>query len=168
MVRTARKKVANLKAEELLDKSDQDIIQKKERDNTEVKQILQNDIQESVELDQELELLEKRLKQLTKAEKNSHRRNEDYDLLVADMEYLKKKIDLLIQERDEKNSQSTVQASSMNMASAAGEGASSVSGGDSSASGGTAAEADTGAAPGGAGSASSVPAAAGTGFSESV
>lgn len=103
MVRTARKKMAHLKQEEWQDRNDEDTVQSRERDNEEVK--LENHQKEdfleiSIDLDQEIQLLEKRLKQITKAEKNSNRRNENYDLLVADMEYLKKKLGLMLQEQE--------------------------------------------------------------------
>lgn len=103
MVRTARKKMAHLKQEEWQDRNDEDAVQSRERDNEEVK--LENHQKEdfleiSIDLDQEIQLLEKRLKQITKAEKNSNRRNENYDLLVADMEYLKKKLGLMLQEQE--------------------------------------------------------------------
>ena len=51
------------------------------------------------EFDQQVLELKKRLKQIAKAEKNGHRRSENYDLLQADMEYLKRKIDLLRQDQ---------------------------------------------------------------------
>ena len=61
--------------------------------------------------------LKKRLKQITKAEKNGHRRSENYDLLQADMEYLKRKIDLL---RQDQSGQSSDTAQQNSMESAAG------------------------------------------------
>jgi hypothetical protein len=59
-------------------------------------------------LDQELQRLKKQLKQLSKMEKNEHRRSENYDLLMADMEYLKRKIDLMRQ--DNSSGQTTGQS----------------------------------------------------------
>lgn len=120
MVRTARKKVAHLKQEEWQDRNDDDIVQSRERDNEEVK--LENHQKEefleiAIDLDQEIQLLEKRLNQITKAEKNSNRRNENYDLLVADMEYLKKKLGLMIQEEKDESG-STGQVSGMGTGSA--------------------------------------------------
>lgn len=109
MVRAARKKVANLKREELRKKSDRNAEQGREHKNTVIKQKHQDkgEIQQlDVKLDQELLRLKKQLKQLSEAEKNSHRRSENYELLVADMEYLKKKIGLMRQEQENQNDQS--------------------------------------------------------------
>jgi hypothetical protein len=111
MIRTARKKVSNLKQEELQDKSDQDAENSKERKNTSVRQkhVQKEDFQKvDVELDGELQMLKKRLKQLSKTEKNGHRQNENFDLLMADMEYLKRKIDLMRQ--DQTSGQTTDQS----------------------------------------------------------
>jgi hypothetical protein len=111
MIRTARKKVSNLQQEEAQDKSDKDVEHSKERDNTMQRQrhVQKEDFQKvDVELDGELQMLKKRLKQLSKTEKNGHRQNENFDLLMADMEYLKRKIDLMRQ--DQTSGQTTDQS----------------------------------------------------------
>jgi chromosome segregation ATPase len=111
MIRAARKKVSNLEQEQDQDKSDRDTEHSKERDNTSVRQkhVRKEDFQEvDASLDQELQRLKKQLKQLSKMEKNEHRRSENYDLLMADMEYLKRKIDLMRQ--DNSSGQTTGQS----------------------------------------------------------
>lgn len=101
MIRTARKKMSHLKLEEIQKKADRDTVNGKERKNEAVKKQVhaENSTAVKSELDQQVMELKKRLKQITKAEKNGHRRSENYDLLQADMEYLKRKIDLLRQDQ---------------------------------------------------------------------
>ena len=101
MIRTARRKISHLKLGEMQKKSDNDTVQSKERKNENIKkqEHVQNSTAVKADLDQQVLQLKKRLKQITKAEKNGHRRSENYDLLQADMEYLKRKIDLLRQDQ---------------------------------------------------------------------
>lgn len=101
MIRTARKKMSHLKLEEMQKKADRDTVNGKERKNETVKKQVhaENSTAVKSEFDQQVLELKKRLKQIAKAEKNGHRRSENYDLLQADMEYLKRKIDLLRQDQ---------------------------------------------------------------------
>ena len=93
--------MSHLKLEEIQKKADRDTVNGKERKNEAVKKQVhaENSTAVKSELDQQVMELKKRLKQITKAEKNGHRRSENYDLLQADMEYLKRKIDLLRQDQ---------------------------------------------------------------------
>ena len=119
MIRTARRKISHLKLEEMQKKSDNDTVHSKERKNENIKkqEHVQNSTAVKADLDQQVLQLKKRLKQITKAEKNGHRRSENYDLLQADMEYLKRKIDLL---RQDQSGQSSDTAQQNGMESAAG------------------------------------------------
>ena len=119
MIRTARRKMSHLKLEEMQKKSDNDTVHSKERKNENIKkqEHVQNSTAVKADLDQQVLQLKKRLKQITKAEKNGHRRSENYDLLQADMEYLKRKIDLL---RQDQSGQSSDTAQQNGMESAAG------------------------------------------------
>lgn len=101
MIRTARKKMSHLKLEEMQKKADRDTVNGKERKNETVRKQVhaENSTAVKSEFDQQVLELKKRLKQIAKAEKNGHRRSENYDLLQADMEYLKRKIDLLRQDQ---------------------------------------------------------------------
>lgn len=109
MIRTARSKMSHLKLEEMQKKSDNDTVHSKEQKNENIKR--QEHVQSSTalkaDLDQQVLQLKKRLKQITKAEQNGHRRSENYDLLQADMEYLKRKIDLLRQDQSGQSSDTT-------------------------------------------------------------
>lgn len=111
MIRTARRKMSHLKLEELQKKSDNDTVHSKEQKNENIKkkEHVQSSTAIKADLDQQVLQLKKRLKQITKAEKNGHRRSENYDLLQADMEYLKRKIDLLRQDQSGQNSDTTQQ-----------------------------------------------------------
>ena len=97
MIRTARKKMSHIKLEEIRKKSDRDLFDQKEKKGEEIKkqEIHRDNPAVKAEVDQKLLQLKKKLKKLSEAEKNGHRRTENYDLLQADMEYLKKKIDQL-------------------------------------------------------------------------
>ena len=119
MIRTARRKMSHLKVEEMQKKSDNDTVHSKERKNETIKkqEHVQNSTAIKADLDQQVLQLKKRLKQITKAEKNGHRRSENYDLLQADMEYLKRKIDLL---RQDQSGQSSDTAQQNGLGSAAG------------------------------------------------
>lgn len=93
MVRTARKKVNNLKSE----------VQQKQRHTAiesqkkqERKLVYRAPDRQKVEA--EITRLEKELRAQQKQKKNRNRRQEDMDLMQADMQYLRRKIDLLRQE----------------------------------------------------------------------
>lgn len=114
MIRTARRKMSHLKLEEMQKKSDNDTVHSREQKNENIKiqEHVQNSTAIKADMDQQVLQLKKRLKQITKAEQNGHRRSENYDLLQADMEYLKRKIDLLRQDQSGQNSD-TAQQNSM-------------------------------------------------------
>lgn len=101
MIRTARKKMSHLKLEEMRKKGDQDTVKGRERKNQNIKKdkALQSNTPAKAELDRQVLELKKKLKQITKTEKNGHRRSENYELLQADMEYLKSKIQMMRQEQ---------------------------------------------------------------------
>lgn len=109
MIRTARRKMSHLKLEEMQKKSDNDTVHSREQKNENIKrqEHVQNSTAIKADMDQQVLRLKKRLKQITKAEKNGHRRSENYDLLQADMEYLKRKIDLLRQDQSGQGSDTT-------------------------------------------------------------
>lgn len=109
MIRTARRKLSHLKLEEMQKKSDNDTVHSREQKNENIKrqEHIQNSTAIKADMDQQVLRLKKRLKQITKAEKNGHRRSENYDLLQADMEYLKRKIDLLRQDQSGQGSDTT-------------------------------------------------------------
>lgn len=109
MIRTARRKMSHLKLEEMQKKSDNDTVHSREQKNENIKrqEHVQNSTAIKADMDQQVLRLKKRLKQITKAEKNGHRRSENYDLLQADMEYLKRKIDLLRQDQSGQGSDIT-------------------------------------------------------------
>ncbi|MCH5266849.1 MAG: hypothetical protein J1E62_00785 [Lachnospiraceae bacterium] len=105
MVRVARKKVKHIKWEMQVDKQDTHVENDKERRNRQ-ELIAQPQYQpgEKQEKEQELLLLKKQLNKLRVQRKNANRRNEDHDLIIADMEYLKAKLDMLRQEQQESRS----------------------------------------------------------------
>lgn len=93
MVRAARKKVNNMKSESM---------QKKKNDSVElqVKQEGRNvhRVPQKQKVDAEIARLQKELKAHEKQSKNRHRRQEDMELFQADMQYLKRRINLLHQQ----------------------------------------------------------------------
>lgn len=100
MVRTARKKLQNMKVEERQRKQDGHIENNRERENNTIQRIQKGDhTAENSKREKELLLLRKKLKQSRDQKKNAHRRDESHELLNADMEYLKRKIELMRQER---------------------------------------------------------------------
>lgn len=90
MVRVARKKVANLKSEAMQQKRHRAKEQQKQQ---QVNMTLQKPKRQKVE--KELQQLESELKSRENQKKNANRRGEDMDLMQADMQYLRRKIDLL-------------------------------------------------------------------------
>ena len=115
MIRAARKKVANMKLEEMHKQHDDGAVRGGKQKTEAIKKTkaVRENTSEKAKLDKQMELMKKRLKQLSEAEKNGHRRSENYELLQADMEYLKKKIDLMRQEQNgtsDDNEQNTIDA----------------------------------------------------------
>ena len=115
MIRAARKKVANMKLEEMHKQHDDGTVRGRKQKTEAIKKTkaVRENTSEKAKLDKQMELMKKRLKQLSEAEKNGHRRSENYELLQADMEYLKKKIDLMRQEQNgtsDDNAQNTIDA----------------------------------------------------------
>ena len=115
MIRAARKKVANMKLEEMHKQHDDGTVRGRKQKTEAIKKTkpVRENTSEKAKLDKQMELMKKRLKQLSEAEKNGHRRSENYDLLQADMEYLKKKIDLMRHEQNgtsDDNEQNTIDA----------------------------------------------------------
>ena len=102
MVRVARKKVSNIKYEDRIDDRDNEIETDKERKNRQNLVVSKgNIIKRKEKQEKELRLLKKVLRQQRNQRKNAHRRGEGHDLINADMEYLRKKIELIRQERQE-------------------------------------------------------------------
>ena len=111
----SRKKVANMKLEEMHKQHDDGTVRGRKQKTEAIKKTkaVRENTSEKAKLDKQMELMKKRLKQLSEAEKNGHRRSENYELLQADMEYLKKKIDLMRQEQNgtsDDNEQNTIDA----------------------------------------------------------
>lgn len=105
MVRVARKKVKHIKWEMQVDKQDTHVETDKEhRNHRELVVHRENLSERKNEQERELLMLKKQLKQLRVQRKSANRRNEDHDLIIADMEYLRKKLDLLRQEHEENRS----------------------------------------------------------------
>ncbi len=100
MIRTARKKLQNVKQEEQLEKRDGQLENTKEREHNTVSKIRRkHGSSDEAKSEKELILLKRQLKQHRMQRKNAHRRDENHELLNADMEYLKKKIELMRQEQ---------------------------------------------------------------------
>lgn len=115
MIRAARKKVANMKLEEMHKQHDDGTVRGRKQKTEAIKKTkaVRENTSEKAKLDKQMELMKKRLKQFSEAEKNGHRRSENYELLQADMEYLKKKIDLMRHEQNgtsDDNEQNTIDA----------------------------------------------------------
>lgn len=100
MIRTARKKVKNVKMEEQRQRRDDGIENEAERrKNTAYKVDTTKDLAQNSDREREILLLKKELKQSQTRRKSAHRRDENHELLLADMEYLRRKIDLMRQEQ---------------------------------------------------------------------
>lgn len=105
MVRTARKKVINLKTESREQSLDDTVEHNKSLDNRKEQMAERHkSIANNVKREQELVLLEKALKRIREQKKNVRRRDEAQDLLNADMEYLKRQIQMIRQEQSESGS----------------------------------------------------------------
>lgn len=113
MVRTARKKLRNLKSE-LLQKNDgirckNDTSQKmgivvKRSDERQKMEKMQEKDRELLKLSREIQAAEIKYK-------NRHRRRENWELMEADMEYLRRRIAYLKNQEDERESQDRIEAS---------------------------------------------------------
>lgn len=90
MVRTARKKIVNIKREQQTQRKNDSAAGQAEQRVHRVKKV---PVRKKME--NELKHLESELKSREKMQKNRHRREEDMELLQADLQYLKRKIDLL-------------------------------------------------------------------------
>lgn len=90
MVRAARKKVANLKTEALQQKRNKTAENHKKQQVNMVYHAPQRH-----KAEKELQQLETELKSRESQKRNANRRDEDMDLMQADMQYLRRKIDLL-------------------------------------------------------------------------
>lgn len=90
MVRAARKKVANLKSEAQQAKRNRAKENHKKQRNSIVHRV-----PDRQKVEKELQQLKQELKSRENIEKNRNRRDEDMDLLQADMQYLRRRIDLL-------------------------------------------------------------------------
>lgn len=93
MIRTARKKVNNMKMESM---------QKKKNDSVEIQAKQQGKsvrpTPKKQKVDAEIAKLQKQLRAQEKQSKNRHRRQEDMELFGADMQYLKRRLSLLQQQ----------------------------------------------------------------------
>lgn len=96
MVRTARKKVRNIKLEANKNKQNTMTETRKRQDTNAVINRPQHQ-----KMKEELQRLKKELERQEKKYKNVHRRKEGWDLMQADMEYLRRKIDLMRRQDEE-------------------------------------------------------------------
>lgn len=92
MIRIARKKMNHIRAEEQLEKADDSVVSGKK---IKQKQIFVQEIKK--ESDKEIKELEEKLLSLQKQGKRANRQNENMDLVNADLEYLRRKIELIKQ-----------------------------------------------------------------------
>lgn len=107
MIRTARKKMNNLKREQQEQSLDDAVEGSKRLDNKKEQMAERNrSIANDVKREQELILLEKNLKRIREQKKNVRRKDEFNDLLNADLEYLKRQIQLMKQEQNQSSSSS--------------------------------------------------------------
>lgn len=95
MVRAARRKVRHIKLEVNQDKQNTVVETKKRQDTNDVISRPKHQ-----KMEEELLRLKKELEREEKQYKNMHRRKEGWDLMQADMEYLRRKIDLMRREED--------------------------------------------------------------------
>ena len=96
MVRTAKKKVNNIRYEERNKQNDDFIGHQTDRRKKQIVAAHQDfGLSESAKLEKEVLRLKKQLKREQNFTKNAHRRDENMELLMADLEYLRKKIDFL-------------------------------------------------------------------------
>ena len=100
MVRAARKKLQNIKLEEQQKRTDDSVENHQEREQQTQKRMQKGShTAENAQMEKEILQLKKDLRQSRNQKQNSHRREENQALFNADMEYLKRKIELMRQER---------------------------------------------------------------------
>ena len=108
MIRTARKKVANIKMEERQKKVDSDVENGAERKHGIIRRQQRGSgaAAENAKIEKELFRLKRMMKSNREQRKNRHRGEENQELLLADMEYLKRKIELMRQEQEVQQAES--------------------------------------------------------------
>lgn len=92
MVRTAKKKMNHLKYEQKQDQSDDAYVGNKKKEMT---QSVTTKKQDNEDVQQQIRLLEDQLESVKKQRSKSNRKDENIDIMNSDMEYLRKKIELL-------------------------------------------------------------------------
>lgn len=92
MVRTAKKKMNHLKYEQKQDQSDDAYVGNKKKEMT---QSVTTKKQDNDDVQQQIRLLEDQLESVKKQRSKGNRKDENIDIMNSDMEYLRKKIELL-------------------------------------------------------------------------
>ncbi len=92
MVRTAKKKMNHLKYEQKQDQSDDAYVGNKKKEMT---QSVTTNKQDNEDVQQQIRLLEDQLESVKKQRSKGNRKDENIDIMNSDMEYLRKKIELL-------------------------------------------------------------------------
>ena len=92
MVRTAKKKMNHLKYEQKQDQSDDAYVGNKKKEMT---QSVTTKKQDNEDVQQQIRLLEDQLESVKKQRSKGNRKDENIDIMNSDMEYLRKKIELL-------------------------------------------------------------------------
>lgn len=92
MVRTAKKKMNHLKYEQKQDQSDDAYVGNKKKEMT---QSVTAKKQDNEDVQQQIRLLEDQLESVKKQRSKGNRKDENIDIMNSDMEYLRKKIELL-------------------------------------------------------------------------
>ncbi len=92
MVRTAKKKMNHLKYEQKQDQSDDAYVGNKKKEMTQSVTVKKQDDED---VQQQIRLLEDQLESVKKQRSKGNRKDENIDIMNSDMEYLRKKIELL-------------------------------------------------------------------------
>ena len=92
MVRTAKKKMNHLKYEQKQDQSDDAYVGNKKKEMT---QSVTTKKKDNEDVQQQIRLLEDQLESVKKQRSKGNRKDENIDIMNSDMEYLRKKIELL-------------------------------------------------------------------------
>lgn len=92
MVRTAKKKMNHLKYEQKQDQSDDAYVGNKKKEITQSVTVIKQD---NEDVQQQIRLLEDQLESVKKQRSKGNRKDENIDIMNSDMEYLRKKIELL-------------------------------------------------------------------------
>lgn len=92
MVRTAKKKMNHLKYEQKQDQSDEAYVGNKKKEMTQSVTVKK---QNNEDVQQQIRLLEEQLESVKKQRSKGNRKDENIDIMNSDMEYLRKKIELL-------------------------------------------------------------------------